>query len=79
MNVGSVTYVTGLGFETPEQLVSSVFRCSGSLVHLRSIMASMNQKSSVAQTPKSVRKVLTSDTREGLQFSSSAKNVRPAS
>ena len=51
-------------FDAPDQLVSGVLRCSGSLVHLRSIMASMNRKSSVAQTPKSVREVLTSDNRD---------------
>ena len=49
----------GLAFR-PEGLAtgtiaSDVFRCSGFLVHLRSLMASMNQKSSVAQTPKFVR------------------------
>lgn len=49
-------------YDTSDQLVSGILRCSGSLVHLRSIMASMNQKSSVAQTPKSVRWVLMSDT-----------------
>jgi hypothetical protein len=45
----------GLPFDAPDQLVSGILRCSEFLVHLRSIMASMNQKSSVAQTPKSVR------------------------
>src|SRR5210317_1232373 len=33
-----------------DQLVSRVLRCSGFLVHLRSIMAAMNQKSSVTKT-----------------------------
>ena len=50
-----------LPFNAPDQLVSGILRCSGFLVHLRSIMASMNQKSSVVQTPKFVRWALTSD------------------
>ena len=50
-----------LSFDAPEQLVSGVFRCSRFLVHLRSIMAWMNQKSSLAQNPKSVWWVLTLD------------------
>ncbi|MGF1561959.1 MAG: DDE-type integrase/transposase/recombinase [Geminicoccaceae bacterium] len=45
------------------KLVRGILRCSGFLVHLRALIASMNQKSSVAQTPKSVRWVLTSDRR----------------
>ena len=49
-------------FDTPDQLVSGILRCPGSLVHLRSMVASMNQKPSVDQTTKSVRWVLTSDT-----------------
>ena len=53
--------LTRLALDASDRLVGDVFRCSGSLVHLRSILASMNQKPSVAQTPKSVRLVLTSD------------------
>ena len=51
-----------LAFNASDQLVSGILRCSGFLIHLRSLMASMNQKSSVAQTPNSVRWALTSDT-----------------
>ena len=37
-------------FDTPDQLVSGILRCSGSLLHLRFLVASMNQKSSVTKT-----------------------------
>ena len=40
-----------LAFDAPDQLVSGVFRYSGFLVHLRSTVDAMNQKSSIAQIP----------------------------
>ncbi|WP_208354522.1 hypothetical protein, partial [Pseudaestuariivita rosea] len=62
--------------DPPDQLVSGILRCPGLLVHLRSIMASMNQKSSLAQTPKSNRQVLKSDKRSLLkpQIASAVQN-----
>src|SRR5690606_15160395 len=56
----------GLPLDPTDQPVGRVLRCSGCLVHLRSMVASMNQKSSVTQTLKSVRRVLTSDKRHKL-------------
>ena len=50
----------GLAADVFDQLVSCVFRCSGLLVHLRSLKATMNQKPSVVQIIKSVPQVLTS-------------------
>lgn len=44
-----------LAFDASDQLVSGVLRYFAFLVHFRSIMALMNQKSSVARTPKSAR------------------------
>ena len=44
-----------LALNAPNQLFSGLLRCSGCLIHLRSITASMNQKSSLAQPPNSVR------------------------
>ena len=46
--------------DAPDQLFSGFLRCSAGLVCLRSGMASMNRKSSVAQAPKSVWWALTS-------------------
>src|SRR6056297_3072118 len=39
-----------LALDPFDQLVSRVLRCSGFLVHLRSLVAAMNQKSSVTKT-----------------------------
>src|SRR6056297_500251 len=40
----------GLALDPFDQLVGRVLRCSGFLVHLRSLVAAMNQKSSVTKT-----------------------------
>ena len=53
--------LAGLPLDAPDQLVSGILRCSGSLFHLRSLAASTKRKFSVAQTPKSARRALTSE------------------
>ena len=60
--------LAGLPLDAADQFVSGILRCSGFLVHLRSIMASMNQKASVTQTPKSLRWALTSDSDAGTDW-----------
>lgn len=53
--------LAGLSADVLDQLVSRVLRRSGFLIHLRSLKAAMNQKSSVVQILKAVPQVLTSD------------------
>src|SRR5690606_36833413 len=66
----------GLPLDPTDQPVGRVLRCSGCLVHLRSMVASMNQKSSVTQTLKSVRRVLTSDNVAAVA-AGSARSLKP--
>jgi hypothetical protein len=48
-------------FDAPDQRVSDILGWSGALFHLRSLVASMNQNSCVAQTATTIRSMLTSD------------------